>query len=133
MLKMRLARHGRKKRPYYRVVVAESSMPRDGRFKEILGQYDPLAEETVFAVKEDRVSYWLSQGAQPSATVHRLLAKQGLMAPLVAKPRSKKTDAKIAAAAAEEQAAAAATAENAAAAGAAAVTAQAATAAAESE
>ena len=113
MLKMRLARHGRRKRPYYRVVIAEASMPRDGRFKEILGQYDPLAEETVFSVKEDRVSYWLSKGVQPSATVHRLLAKQGLMEPLVAKPRSKKTDAKHAAAlAAAEAAAAAASAES---------------------
>lgn len=106
MLKMRLARHGRRKRPYYRVVVAESSKPRDGRFQEILGQYDPLAEETVFAVKEDRVAYWLSQGAKPSETVHRLLAKQGLIDPLVAKPRSKKADAKRAAAAVAEKAAA---------------------------
>lgn len=98
MLKMRLARHGRRKRPYYRVVVAESSKPRDGRFHEILGQYDPLADETGFSVKEERVSYWLSKGAQPSDTVHRLLARQGLMEPLVAKPRSKKADAKKAAA-----------------------------------
>jgi len=105
---MRLARHGRTKRPYYRVVIAEASMPRDGRFKEILGQYDPLPEETVFSVDEERVSYWLSQGVQPSATVHRLLAKQGLIAPLVAKPRSKRTDAKIAAAESDAVAAAAA-------------------------
>lgn len=107
MLKMRLARHGRKKRPYYRLVVAESSSPRDGRFHEILGQYDPLAEEAALTVKAERVTYWLSQGAQPSATVHRLLAKQGLIEPLVAKPRSKKADAKREAAAAAAKAAAA--------------------------
>ena len=101
MLRMRLARHGRRKRPYYRLVVAESSKPRDGRFHEILGQYDPLAEDAALEVQAERVAYWLSKGAQPSDTVHRLLAKQGLMAPLVAKPRSKKADAKRAAAAAE--------------------------------
>ncbi len=99
MLRMRLARHGRRKRPYYRLVVAESSKPRDGRFHEILGQYDPLAENAALEVQAERVAYWLSKGAQPSDTVHRLLAKQGLMAPLVAKPRSKKADAKRAAAA----------------------------------
>jgi small subunit ribosomal protein S16 len=97
---MRLARHGRRKRPFYRLVVAESSKPRDGRFHEILGQYDPLAENATLDVQAERVTYWLSKGAQPSETVHRLLAKQGLMAPLVAKPRSKKADAKRAAAAA---------------------------------
>jgi small subunit ribosomal protein S16 len=106
MLKMRLARHGRRKRPYYRVVVAESSKPRDGRFQEILGRYDPVAAETVFEVNEDRVSYWLSKGAKPSETVHRLLAKQGLMDPPVEKPRSKKADAKREAAAAAAKAAA---------------------------
>ena len=106
MLKMRFARHGRRKRPYYRLVVAESSKPRDGHFHEILGQYDPLAEETVFEVKEERVAYWLSQGAKPSETVHRLLAKQGLMDPPVAKPRSKRADAKRAAAEAAAKAAA---------------------------
>jgi small subunit ribosomal protein S16 len=102
MLKMRLARQGRKKRPYYRVVVAESSKPRDGRFHEILGHYDPLAAETHLTVKEERVAYWLSQGAQPSLTVHRLLHKQGLMDEYKPKPRSKKADAKRDAAAAAE-------------------------------
>ena len=106
MLKMRLARHGRRKRPFYRLVVAESSKPRDGRFQEILGQYDPLVEDATLTVKEERVSYWLSKGAQPSDTVHRLLARQGLMEPLVAKPRSKKADAKRAAIAAAAAAAA---------------------------
>ena len=101
MLKMRFARHGRRKRPFYRLVVAESSKPRDGRFHEILGHYDPLVEDATLQVEEERVAYWLSKGAQPSDTVHRLLAKQGLMAPLVPKPRSKRADAKRAAAAAK--------------------------------
>ena len=95
---MRLTRRGRKRRPTYRVVVTEVTAPRDGAFVEILGQYDPLADPPVFEVKAERVQYWLSQGAQPTATVHRFLAKQGLIAPLVAKPRSKRADAKRAAA-----------------------------------
>ena len=95
---MRLTRRGRKKRPTYRVVVAEVTAPRDGKFVEILGRYEPLEDPPVFEVKAERVQYWLSQGAQPTATVHRFLAKQGLTAPLVAKPRSKRADAKRAAA-----------------------------------
>ncbi len=94
MLKMRLTRTGRRKRPYYRVVVTEHTSPRDGGFVEIIGHYDPLAEESVLVVKPDRVEHWLSHGAQPTQTVHRLLAKQGLIAPYQAKPRSKRADAK---------------------------------------
>ena len=105
MLKMRLTRRGRKKRPTYRVVVAEVTAPRDGKFVEILGRYEPLEDPPVFEVKTERVQYWLSQGAQPTATVHRFLAKQGLTAPLVAKPRSKRADAKRAAALASASAA----------------------------
>ncbi len=98
MLKLRLARTGRKKRPYYRLVVTEHTFPRDGRFLEILGQYDPIVEPHVFNVKAERVKHWLSQGAQPTVTVHRLLHKEGLIDEYKAKPRSKRADAKRAAA-----------------------------------
>lgn len=94
MLKLRLARAGRKKRPFYRVVVTEHTAPRDGRFLEIVGQYDPLVNPSAFTVKAERVQHWLSQGAQPTATVHRLLHKEGLIGELKAKPRSKRADAK---------------------------------------
>ena len=100
MLKIRLARHGRSGRPYYRVVVQDSHVQRDGRFIEILGQYDPVADPAVFNVNHERVTHWLSVGAQPTATVHRFLSNQGLIAPLEPKPRSKRADAKRAAAAA---------------------------------
>jgi small subunit ribosomal protein S16 len=97
---------GRKKRPYYRVVVAEHTAPRDGAFLEILGHYDPLADEAALVIKEDRVKHWLEHGAQPTKTVHHLLAKQDLMAPWEAKPRSKRADAKRAAIAEAAKAAA---------------------------
>ena len=103
MLKLRLARTGRKKRPYYRLVVTEHTFPRDGRFLEILGQYDPIVEPHVFNVKAERVKHWLSQGAQPTVTVHRLLHKEGLIDEYKAKPRSKRADAKRAAAKAAEE------------------------------
>ena len=93
-LKIRLSRGGAKKRPFYRVVVTEHTAPRDGRFLEIVGQYDPLVNPSAFTVKADRVEHWLSQGAQPTATVHRLLHKEGLIGELQAKPRSKRADAK---------------------------------------
>lgn len=104
MLKIRLARHGRKGRPFYRVVVQDSRFPRDGRFVEILGQYDPLPEQPVFDVDHERARHWLDKGAQPTETVHRFLAKEGLIDPPVAKPRSKRSDLKRAAAAAAQAA-----------------------------
>ena len=103
MLKIRLARHGRSGRPYYRVVVQDSRFQRDGRFVEILGQYDPVPDPPVFNVKHDRASHWLSKGAQPTETVHRFLAKEGLIAPFQPKPRSKRADAKRAAAAEQSE------------------------------
>ncbi len=108
MLKLRLARAGRKKRPYYRVVVTEHTAPRDGRFLEILGQYDPIVEPAAFSVHTERVQHWLSQGAQPTPTVHRLLHKEGLIGELKTKPRSKRADAKRKAQAEAAKAAAAA-------------------------
>ena len=79
MLKIRLRRTGAKKQPSYRLVVAESTSPRDGTFLEILGHYNPLTEPTTFEFKEDRVREWLKQGAQPTDRVQRLLAARGIM------------------------------------------------------
>ena len=78
-VKLRLKRFGKKKKPFYRVVVAESSNPRDGATLETLGTYDPLQDPIHFEVKKDRVEYWLSVGAQPTDTVERLLDKEGLL------------------------------------------------------
>ncbi len=69
---------GRKKRPYYRIVVADSRSPRDGRFIETLGTYNPLQEPMQVEVKEDRVFYWLKNGAQPTQTVRSLLRRKGI-------------------------------------------------------
>ena len=80
-LKIRLSRGGTKKRPYYRVVIAESRMPRDGRFIEKVGSYDPmLPQESPERVKLDleRIKHWLSHGAQPTDRVTLFLAKAGL-------------------------------------------------------
>jgi small subunit ribosomal protein S16 len=74
MVSLRLARHGAKKRPFYRIVATDSRNKRDGRFIEILGHYDPVATTKALVVKSDRVQYWLDKGAKPSGAVHRLIA-----------------------------------------------------------
>ena len=79
MLKIRLRRTGAKKQPAYRVVVAESTAPRDGTFLEILGHYNPLTNPTTFEVKDDRVRDWLQRGAKPTERVARLLQKRGIL------------------------------------------------------
>ena len=78
MLKIRLRRVGRSKQPLYRVVIAEHTAPRDGRFVEIVGQYDPASKDKNLNLNEERIKYWISVGAQPTETVHRILFKQGL-------------------------------------------------------
>jgi len=78
MLKIRLRRVGAKKQPSYRVVVADSRSPQKGRFVEIVGFYNPRTEPPTVELKEERLRYWLSQGAQPTDAVLRLLEKQGL-------------------------------------------------------
>ena len=101
MLKIRLARHGRKGRAFYRVVVQDSRKPRDGRFVENLGFYDPLTDPATFEIDGERAKYWLSHGAQPTQTVHHFLGKaRSDREPWKPKPRSKRADAKKAAAAA---------------------------------
>lgn len=77
-VKIRLARHGAKKRPFYRVVVTDSESPRDGRFIETVGTYNPLQDPAEVSLKEERVKYWLGQGALPSDTVRSLLKREGL-------------------------------------------------------
>ena len=73
MLSIRLRRTGTTKRPYYRVVVADSRKPRDGRFVEVLGHYDPRQDPVVVKIDAERASYWMGKGAQPSDTVRSLL------------------------------------------------------------
>jgi len=77
-VKIRLARHGAKKRPFYRVVVADGESPRDGRFIETVGTYNPLQDPAEVTLKTERVKYWLGQGALPSDTVRSLLKREGL-------------------------------------------------------
>ncbi|MFH1982038.1 MAG: 30S ribosomal protein S16 [Pseudomonadota bacterium] len=72
-VKIRLARHGAKKKPFYRIVVADSESPRDGRFIETVGTYDPVQHPHTVEIKQDRLSYWLSQGAKPTDTVRNLI------------------------------------------------------------
>ena len=75
MVKIRLRRMGAKKAPFYRVVVADSRFPRDGRFIEEIGTYDPMAEGENLKVDMERVKYWIANGAQPTDTVRGLIKK----------------------------------------------------------
>lgn len=77
-VKLRLRRMGKKKRPFYRIVAADSRAPRDGRFIELVGTYDPLTKPQNVEMKEDRVFHWLKNGAQPTRTVKNLLQGTGL-------------------------------------------------------
>ncbi|MBE6073175.1 MAG: 30S ribosomal protein S16 [Selenomonas ruminantium] len=79
-VKIRLNRMGAKKNPFYRIVVADSRAPRDGRFIEILGNYDPSKQPAAVSVDEAKVLDWMNKGAQPTDTVKNLLSKQGIMA-----------------------------------------------------
>jgi small subunit ribosomal protein S16 len=74
-VRIRLARMGRKKRPFYRIVVASSEARRDGRFLEVVGTYDPMQEPAAISIKHDKLQVWLDQGAQPTETVRTLIAK----------------------------------------------------------
>ena len=75
MVKIRLARHGAKKKPFYRIVVTDTRSPRDGRFIEQIGYYDPTRKPTVVEIKKEKLDRWLQQGAQPSETVAHLIKK----------------------------------------------------------
>jgi small subunit ribosomal protein S16 len=76
MLSIRLRRAGATKKPHYRVVVADSREPRDGRFVEVLGHYDPRKSPAVVKIDTERTEYWIGKGAQPSETVRSLLKQQ---------------------------------------------------------
>ena len=79
MLKIRLRRVGAKKKPSYRLVVADVRAPRDGAFLEIIGHYDPLTDPETIVVKEDIALHWLQEGAIPTNTTARLLKKAGVL------------------------------------------------------
>jgi small subunit ribosomal protein S16 len=104
-VKIRLARHGAKKRPYYRVVVADGRMPRDGRYIEEVGRYNPLTNPKTIDIDIEKVDEWVAKGAQPTNAVSHLIdiARDG--APVVEKKvkLSKKAAAKAAAAAAKAE------------------------------
>jgi len=78
-VKIRMKRMGQKKRPFYRVVVADSRAPRDGRFIEEIGYYNPISEPVQLKINEERAIKWLKDGAQPTDTVRDLLNKEGII------------------------------------------------------
>ena len=80
MVRLRLRRMGAKKAPFFRVVAADAASPRDGRFIEVLGHYNPTKDPQIIELKEDRVRHWLDVGAQPSDTVRSLFRQKGLLA-----------------------------------------------------
>lgn len=79
MVKIRLRRMGRRNRPFYRVVVADSRSPRDGKFVEVIGHYNPLTDPATVTIDEEKALKWLRYGAQPTDTVRSLLRKLGIM------------------------------------------------------
>ncbi len=81
-VKIRLARHGTKKKPFYRIVIADSESPRDGRFLENVGTYNPLVDPAEVSLKQERIKYWIDQGAIPTDTVKNLMKKEGFFANL---------------------------------------------------
>ena len=105
MVKIRLRRVGSKNKPSYRIVVADSRAPRDGAFIDIIGHYNPLTDPETVAINEGKARHWLEQGAQPTDTAARLLAKAGIIeesearkekikASIAAKPKVSKKKAK---------------------------------------
>ncbi len=77
-VKIRLARYGAKKKPFYRVVVADSESPRDGKYLEKVGTYNPLLDPVEVTLNSERIKYWMDQGAIPSDTVKSLIKKEGM-------------------------------------------------------
>ncbi len=105
-VKIRLMRVGKKKQPSYRVVVADGRSPRDGRYIEIIGHYQPRHEPSGFDIEEDKVLAWLNKGAQPTEQVHKLLVGAGIWATYESSRSSQSTAAKVAERKAKGQAAA---------------------------
>ena len=81
-VKIRLARHGAKKKAFYRIVVADSESPRDGRYLENVGTYNPVKDPAEVTLKSERIKYWIDQGAIPTDTVKSLLKKENFFANL---------------------------------------------------
>lgn len=93
-LKIRLARGGAKKRPFYRIVVAEASSPRDGRYVERVGTYNPMVpkdHDQRLIINDERITFWLGKGAKPTERVQKMLASAGLMAAPVLRNQPKKS------------------------------------------
>ena len=93
-LKIRLARGGAKKRPFYRIVIAEASSPRDGRYVERVGTYNPMVpkeHEERMTLNSERITFWLGKGAKPTDRVHKMLAAAGLTEALVIRDQPKKS------------------------------------------
>ena len=88
MVKLRLTRVGKKKQPSYRLVAAPSRSPRDGRFIEILGHYNPLTNPPSVVLKEERIIHWLKEGAQPSESVKKIFITAGIWQKFTGKPVS---------------------------------------------
>ena len=103
MVRIRLRRVGAKKQPSYRVVITDSRAPRDGRFIESVGFYNPRTEPPTVEIKEDRALYWLSQGAQPTDAVSGLLTRQGTMERLARYKGGESLEVLLAEAAAERE------------------------------
>ena len=97
MLRIRLARVGKKGRPSYRIVVAEAKAPRDGSYLEWIGTYDPMQDPPAITLKQDRALHWLRLGAQASDPVWRILDRNGVMA-MVANPETAEAEAEAASA-----------------------------------
>jgi small subunit ribosomal protein S16 len=98
MLRIRLRRTGKKKQPSYRVVVADSRAPRDGAFVETIGLYDPLTDPPTIRIDDEKARKWMSNGAQPSETVVKLMRRQGIL------PKAEAVAARAAAASKQEEA-----------------------------
>ena len=79
-VRIRLARHGAKKKPFYRIVATDGESPRDGKFLEKLGTYDPLKDPVVVTLNQDRIKFWIDKGAIPSDTVKSLFKREGIFA-----------------------------------------------------
>jgi len=93
---IRLRKHGHKKQPFYRIVVTDSRKPRDGRFIEIIGHYNPLTEPEQVDVNQERLTKWLGNGAQPSSTVKNLLKRKGIWKEDNPRGQNKQTPKKVA-------------------------------------
>ncbi|MBC8431541.1 MAG: 30S ribosomal protein S16 [Desulfobacterales bacterium] len=82
-VKIRLARHGAKKKPFYRIVVADSESPRDGKFLENVGTYNPLKDPAEVTLKPERIKHWIDEGAIPTSTVKSILKRENFFAEVV--------------------------------------------------